>query len=149
MIRWALQTAQPASPERLDEGTYRVQHVAPDLTLLLTNHAQVRMIGIRGVADRHASAQPDATHQQAVAYVTGVVQNGAIDLRFDRERIDGQQRFLAYVYVDGVLLNEELLRRGLAETRFERTIAEPFRNRLRTAELEAQNDNRGVWSSRD
>ena len=149
LIRGTFPATQPASPERLDEENYRVQHVAPDLTLRLDNHARVRMIGIRSVVTRHASSQRDAISQQAVRYVTSHVQQRDIRLRFDRERIDGEYRFLAYVYVDDVLLNEEILRRGLAKSSFERAIAEPFRKRLRNAELEAQKNRRGVWSVQD
>jgi micrococcal nuclease len=69
-----------------------------------------------------------------------------VRLRFDRERIDPYGRFLAYVYVDDRLLNEALIREGLARASLRFNYAERFKRIFRNAEAEAQTAARGIWS---
>ena len=53
---------------------------------------------------------PEASHS-ATARLTG----GLVELEFDRDLIDPYERTLAYVWHDGRLFNETLVRRGFAE----------------------------------
>lgn len=75
--------------------------------------------------------------------------------KFDKERIDRYDRFLAYVwYVDpdseeSLLLNEELLRAGLAWARLGYSYSDAMKRRFRAAELEAKGAKRGIWSKQE
>ena len=73
-------------------------------TLHLDGEIPLRLIGIDIGLDKGPVAR------QAVEFVRGRVEGREITLEFDRERKDRQGRLLAYVYSDGTLLNEELIR---------------------------------------
>jgi micrococcal nuclease len=66
-------------------------------------------------------------------------------LRLDRRRKDRYDRFLAYVYVEDQMLNEELVRAGLARVSVYPGDSPQIAKRLREAEQEAQKANRGIW----
>lgn len=74
--------------------------------------------------------------------------NGAqtIQLEFDVQKRDPHGRLLAYVYLNGVMVNEELLKQGLAEV----TIYEPnkkYEERFYNVQNEAIKQKLGLWSN--
>ena len=82
---------------------------------------------------------PEASHS-ATARLTG----GLVELEFDRDLIDLYERTLAYVWLDGRLFNETLVRRGFAEAKaYPPNVAQ--QDELDAAESRARADHRGVW----
>ncbi len=75
---------------------------------------QVRYIGV----DTPESVDPDRPAQcfgsEASAFNERLVEGADVELAFDAERRDAYGRLLAYVYLDGGLVNAILARRGLA-----------------------------------
>lgn len=137
---------EPTAPETLSEGTYRVERVVDGDTLLLENRARVRLIGV----DAPESVRPDHPVEpfgpEASEFVRQFVAGGEVHLRFDRERVDQYDRYLAYVSVDDKLLNEALLRAGLARAQLEYNYSSAMKTRFRRAEEEARSEQRGIWS---
>ena len=138
----------PRAPEALTEGTYRVQRVADGDTLLLDNQACVRLMGVdapeMGNSDQHG--EPFAAEASQFARRFLGQQDGVVRLQFDRERVDPYGRFLAYVWVGERMLNEELVRAGLATAETGFRYAPSMKNRFRRAEEEAKAQKRGIWS---
>ncbi|MCE9545931.1 MAG: thermonuclease family protein [Planctomycetia bacterium] len=136
---------QPA-PEALSEGFYTVARVVDGDTLLLANHARIRLIG----SDTPETVKPDFPVEpwgpEASQFTKQFIGDKQVELRMDHERLDKYGRFLAYVYVDGKMLNEELLRAGLARARTEFHYLESMKRRFRQAETEAKKAHRGMWS---
>jgi micrococcal nuclease len=83
---------------------------------------------------------------QASEFTRQFVAGGPVRLEFDRERLDRYGRFLAYVWVGGRMLNEELLRAGLARMEPQYRYARTVKERFRRAEEEAKAAGRGIWS---
>ena len=138
--------AQPIEPEALEEGVFQVQRVVDGDTLLLANNARVRLQGI----DTPETVRPDHPvekwGQEATDFTRDFVAAGRVRLQFDRERVDEYGRFLAFVWVDNRLLNEELLRAGLARARLGYRYSESMKRRFRAAEEEARAARRAIWS---
>jgi micrococcal nuclease len=69
-----------------------------------------------------------------------------VDLEFDRELIDPYERTLAYVWIDGRLFNETLVRRGFAEANAypPNTAHQAWFN---AAEASARASGRGLWGA--
>ena len=134
--------------ETLEEGQYRVQRVVDGDTLVLEDHTRVRLIG----ANTPESVKPNTPVQpwalEASAFTKQFVADGLIRLQFDQERIDKYGRLLAYVWVDDRMLNEELIRAGLAKWEPQYRYSSPMKARFRAAQQEAQQAGRGLWSSR-
>jgi len=140
----------PAPPEGLQPGGYRVRRVVDGDTLLLANGARVRLIG----ADTPETVKPDHPVEpwgpEATRFTEHFVRGGEVRLEFDSTRKDKYGRFLAYVWVDGRMLNEELIREGLAELKlyFDRYHRPDVERRLRQAAKEAEAARRGIHSGR-
>jgi micrococcal nuclease len=75
-----------------------------------------------------------------------LVEGERVRLVFDAERRDKYGRLLAYVYVGKTFVNEELLRRGAAQTL---TIApnDSFAERFARIAQQAANAGRGLWGA--
>jgi len=135
----------PPPPERLDADLYRVERVVDGDTLLLKNGARVRLIG----ADTPETVKPDHPVEpwgpEATAFTKDFVRGGKVRLEFDQTRKDKHGRFLAYVWVGDRMLNEELIRAGLARARTFFHYRSDMKTRFRNAEKEAQAAGRGLY----
>jgi endonuclease YncB( thermonuclease family) len=133
---WQGMTAA-TSPESLSEGPHEVAEVIDGATLRLANGAVVRLTGVEPPWGSKAT--------DAAEFTRGLLGGKPVRLVFDRERIDRQGRFLAYVEVDGRSLNEELLRTGLAKVRLPAIRAATRKRQLEKAQQEARTLRRGIW----
>ncbi len=106
--RWKA-TATPIAGD-LPEGTYQVAAVKRADVIELTNHLEVRLLGVTPARN---------SKSKALAFIRESVSGSEVRLQFDRTRLDADGRYLAYVWVAGPrserLLNEELLRAGLVD----------------------------------
>ena len=71
-------------------------------------------------------------------------------LTFDRQKVDRYDRFLAYAWRDermDLMLNEELVRAGLAQAKTGYRYSDRMKKRFRRAEDEAKAARRGIWST--
>jgi micrococcal nuclease len=122
-----------------------VERVIDGDTLMLQGHVRVRLIGVDTPETKHPRKPVEPLGPEASEFTRSQVEDRDVKLGFDRERRDRYGRVLAYVYVDGKLLNEEIIRAGFsrAETqyKFDRAMALRF---LR-AEDEARKAGRGIW----
>ena len=75
--------------------------------------------------------------------------NNRVRLTFGLERKDRYDRFLAFVWDGDVMLNEELVRAGLAFARLDYRYSGAMKRRLAAAQDEARQAGRGVWSKSD
>jgi micrococcal nuclease len=129
----------------LAEGEYQVLAVAAADTLELRRGAgkpaaRVRMLGVSaGNSDRRIAE----TSRQ---WTKRRLEKGVCRLEFDKRRLDGEGAYLAYVYVEGALLNEELLRAGLARADARPDDSPSLARRFARAEAEAQAARRGIWA---
>lgn len=73
-----------------------------------------------------------------------LVEGKEVRLRFDEVERDKKGRLLAYVSVDGVMVNELLVREGLAYVRLTPDVVR-FADMLLAAQSEARQAGRGVW----
>lgn len=139
LLSWKLwdESGLPA-PEVLVEGDYGVKETRAGNLLLLTNGATVRLIGIE---------LTDAEPQNAQRFTTKFVAGRQVRLQFDRERIDREHRFLAYVWVEDRLLNEELVRAGFATADPGFHYSATMKTRFRRAQQQARQEAAGASSS--
>jgi micrococcal nuclease len=147
-------TAVPGTPGVAPPGPVRgiqvpvVDIVDGDTIEVLVNGTteDVRYIGI-DTPESVAPGEPvECYGRQASAANAELVEGENVRLEFDAERRDQYGRMLAYVYVDDLFVNAELLREGYATTL---TIPpnDSFAGRFDRLEQRAGNEGRGLWGA--
>lgn len=148
----------PPALESLSEGEYDIVRVVDGDTLIVRpssgsdqssaepRQARVRLLGI----DTPETVKPNHPIEpwgpEAAAFTRDFLAGGRAELRLDRRRKDRYDRFLAYVYVEDRMLNEELVRAGLARASHYPGDSPQIARRLRQAEEAARQARRGLWS---
>lgn len=134
-----------ARPEALSAGVYRVDRVVDGDTLVLAGGHRVRLIG----ADTPETVKPnhpvEPWGREATEFTRRFVSGGEVRIEFDGSRNDKYGRWLAHVWVGDRLLEEELIRAGLAraETGYSYSLA--TKARFLEAQSEARVAGRGIW----
>jgi len=122
---------------------HRVQYVVDGDTLVLAGGDRVRLIGVDTPETKHPSVPMQYFGKEASAFTRKWLQGRVVQLEYGPDPRDKYGRLLAYVWVDGVDFNREIIRRGyaVATTRFEHSRQDDF---LR-AEREARSRRYGLW----
>jgi micrococcal nuclease len=138
----------PAAPELLDEGMHEVRRVVDGDTLLLASGARVRLQGIDTPETVREGYSVEMWGPQASQFTKDFVSRAEnhVRLTFSLERKDRHDRFLAFVWNGDVMLNEELVRAGLAHARLDYRYSGTMKRRLANAQDEARRAGRGLWS---
>ena len=133
----------------LQPGEYRVLRVVDGDTLLLEHsRTRVRLQGIDTPETVKERSPVEKWGPEATQYTKRFIQDadGRVRLEIDGEAVDQYGRSLVFVWHQDRLLNEELVRQGLAKAKLAYDYSEPKKQMLRRAEDAAQADNRGIWS---
>ena len=145
-----------ADDSLLAEDSYQVDRAVDGDTIIVVAGGQrhrVRLMGIDTpeVFEKTGSgqrlAQPEPFGPEASSFTKQFISGGEVRLRFGRRRLDQYDRLLAYVFVDDRMLNEELARAGLAKAKTYAGDESPLSRRIESAQAEAQQAKRGIWSS--
>lgn len=151
LLRYWQEQSRPSVPAALSEETYAVERIIDGDTLLLVNGARIRLIGADTPETVKANCAVEPFGPEATEFSKSFLGEGRAYLTFDGERLDRYGRFLAYVWRDEdmqEMLNEELIRAGLAEARTGYNFSQGMKTRFRRAEEEAKTERRGIWSVR-
>ena len=140
---------RPAGPELLEEGIHQVRRVVDGDTLVLASGARLRLQGIDTPETVAENRPVEAWGPQASQFTKEFIQRAGrrVRLTFSLERKDRHDRFLAFVWNGDVMLNEELVRAGLAHARLDYRYSGLMKRRLAAAQEEAQQAGRGIWST--
>jgi len=130
----------PPQPGNLE--TAAVAKIVDGDTIELADGRRVRYIGIN-TPERN---QP--YYQEATAANRQLVGGKNIQLEFDAETFDKYGRTLAYIWVDGVMANIEIVNGGFANV-FTVPPNVRYEAEFRTAERQARDEERGLWAGSD
>ncbi len=149
VAQWIVSPPGTSSPETLDEGFHQVRRVVDGDTLLLESRARVRLQGIDTPETVKENHPVEPWGPEASQFTKEFVERagGRVRLTFGQERRDKYDRFLAFVWDGEIMLNEELVRAGLARARLDYRYSGTMKRRLQQAEEEAQAAGRGIWSN--
>lgn len=146
-VRVVLPLTRPDDFSFGSPGPYLVMRVVDGDTLLLRGGTRVRLIGVDTPESVHPRTPAEPLSREAAEFTRRHVAGQFVRLQFDRERRDRYHRVLAYVWVDGACLNEELILAGYsrAETGFPYSAA--MKRRFLAAESQARQAERGIWAA--
>ncbi|MFN4213182.1 MULTISPECIES: thermonuclease family protein [Exiguobacterium] len=110
----------------------------------------IRLLLVDTPETSHPTLPVQPFGEEAKSFVERWLPEGdTITLEYDVGRYDRYQRTLAYVWYDGVMLNEELLRRGLARVAYIYAPNTQHVDAFRTVERSAKEALLGIWSLED
>lgn len=125
---------------------YTVKGVIDGDSIILNDieSTNVRYLGINAPEVLTYDSPGESFSDEAKNLNENLVVGKKIRLEFDKERYDPYGRTLAYVFVDDVLVNEELVRKGFARA----YIINPndkYADRIIKAQEEAKLGRKGIW----
>jgi len=131
-----------------DTDTYRVLQVIDGDTVIIDHPKvdRVRYLGINTPEKLHPESPGDPFSAESTKFNKQLVLGKDVTLEIDEEKYDPYGRLLAYVFIDGKLVNEELVREGLARTFFIGPNRK-YENRINKAQKEAQKSRKGLWGN--
>jgi len=122
-----------------------VKHVIDGDTILLADNDRVRYIGIDTPETKHPRKPVQWMGKEASAFNRKLVEHKWISLEFDVEKRDKYGRLLAYVYVDDIFVNAELVKEGYAQVyTFPPNVK--YTDLFLALQKEARENQRGLWS---
>jgi micrococcal nuclease len=123
-----------------------VRRVVDGDTILFEPDMRVRLIGVNAPESVKPDSPVEPFGPEASAFTKEFLRGGTAQLEYDREKFDQYGRPLAYVWVGDRMLNEELLRAGLARWERNYNYSGEKKQVFRAAEQEARDAKRGIWS---
>lgn len=128
-------------------GEYLVVKVIDGDTIELSNGEKVRYIGIDTPELHHPQRSVEYFAREVYEANRRLVEGKKVRLEFDVEKRDRYGRLLAYVYVDGVMVNEWLVANGYAQVAtFPPNVK--YADRFLKLEKEARRLKLGLWKER-
>lgn len=134
------------SSEIASEKTYSVTKVVDGDTIQIETGQKVRYIGINTPETHHPTKGVECFGKQAYEKNKELVEGKRVRLEKDISETDRYGRLLRFVYLDNTFINDYLVRQGYAHA----TTYPPdvkFADEFRQAEVEARENNRGLWNS--
>jgi len=129
-------TTKLPQPDNLEAVS--VAQVIDGDTINLTDGRRVRYIGI------NTPERNTPYYQEATQLNKQLLQQGQIQLEYDVEQTDQYGRTLAYIWVDNVLVNQQLVAQGYANVLFIAPNGR-YEAEFRQAEQVAQQTGIGIW----
>lgn len=123
----------------------KVERVIDGDTIELTDKRRVRYIGMDTPETVDPRKPVECFGKEASAENNRLVEGKTVELEKDVSEKDQYGRILRYVYVDGLFVNDYLVRQGFARvSTFPPDVA--HESQFVAAEKEARENNRGLWS---
>ena len=102
-------------PPTFAAGCYYVKKVIDGDTIELVDGTKIRYIGIDTPETVHPSKPVEFMGKEASNFNKTLVEGQCVHLEYDVERTDKYGRTLAYVYLDTLFVNAELVKQGYAQ----------------------------------
>lgn len=135
-------TAKPANivlPSPV-EGKYKVNRVLDGDTIEIETGERVRYLGI------DAPENNESMGITAKEFNEKMVLGKEVQLELDKTKIDNYGRVLAYVWIDKKMVNEELLKEGLAKVEIIKGESKlKYNDRLNAAQTFGEEHHNGLW----
>ena len=109
---------------------------------------RVRLLMIDTPEMNYDKGEPMPYAEEAKAFTIELLENAqSVELLFDKgPETDNYDRLLAYIYVDGVMLQEALLEEGLAAVRYVNEPNNSLEKEFRAIQKEAEEKGVNIWS---
>jgi micrococcal nuclease len=134
----------------LSPGMYEVERAVDGDTLILRGHGRLRLQGVDAPEIPHDGyPKADPWGPEAKTFMQEFIRDSRhrVRIEVDGEGADHYGRWLAFVWDGDRLLNEDLVRNGLARAKLGYDYSQAKKDRLRRAQSDAQRAGLGIWSA--
>lgn len=109
---------------------------------------RVRLLMVDTPEMNYDKGDPMPYAEEAKEFTIGLLEKAqSIELLFDKgPETDKYGRLLAYIYVDGVMLQESLLKEGLAAVRYVNKPNDSLEQQFRAIQKDAEEEGINIWS---
>lgn len=146
--QWRPEQFESSTPRPLEAGVYRIAKVIDGDTFgIVDGQERIRLIGADTPETVHPKRPVELWGPEATLFTKDFLAGGEVRLEFDGPSRDKYGRILAYAWVGDRMLNEELIRAGLASAEPWYPYSAAMKDRFRRAEGEARAARRGIWSA--
>jgi endonuclease YncB( thermonuclease family) len=122
-----------------------VKRVIDGDTFVLESGERVRLIGVDTPETVHPQKPVEPFGPEASAFTKKHIEGKKVRLEFDVDKNDHYNRILAYVFINDIFLNEELLKEGLAiMSTYPPNVK--YVDLYESAQKYAKEKNKGIWS---
>ncbi|AYU54071.1 thermonuclease family protein [Staphylococcus debuckii] len=132
-----------------EEATY-ARAVDGDTVRLMYDgkEAVFRLLLIDTPETKHPTKGVQPYGKEASAYTKNMLENASkIEVEFDKgDKTDKYGRYLAYVYADGQMVNDALVRQGLAKVAYVYPPSVTYLDQLKESQRLAQEEHLNIWS---
>ena len=135
---------------KLEPGRFEVVRV--ERADLIFARQQVKALGNNPPREVELPVQllgvkSSSASDEGIEFTREFLSLGTASLVLDRRRVDSAGHYLAYVYVDNALLNQEVIRAGYAQADLYPGDNQTMHKNLVQAEKEARKAGRGIWAA--
>jgi micrococcal nuclease len=124
----------------------KVAKVIDGDTIELSDKRKIRYIGINSFEMNDERLEIKCLAEKAREANRNLVENKEIEMEKDVSDTDKYGRLLRYVWIDGILVNEELVKNGWAEvSSFPPDIK--YQERFRIKQIKAKLNDLGIWGN--
>lgn len=124
----------------------RVTKVIDGDTIELSDKRKVRYIGINSFEMNDKRPETLCLAEKASEANRKLVENKEVEMEKDVSETDKYGRFLRYIWIDGLMVNEELVKNGWAEvSSFPPDIK--YQERFRLEQIKAELNHLGIWGN--
>lgn len=127
---------------------YEVTRVVDGDTIIVARLGKIRLIGVDTPEMKHPDEPVQYFAEEAKDYVKSQVLNKKVTLKFDQNKRDQFNRWLAYVYLpDGSMLNAKIIQNGFGYVYIKEQFK--YKNDFIKYEGIARKEKRGIWANHD
>lgn len=150
LIAQGCRETEPATSTEVSQRTEGLVTTVVDgdsIHVILGGRAErLRLIGVDAPELAHPDQPGECFGQEAALFTQQSLKGRSVLIELDVERRDRFDRLLAYVFLGSSFFNETLVARGFAiERSYPPNLA--HQEELRSAEIDARKDRRGLWSA--
>ncbi|UHA72042.1 thermonuclease family protein [Paenibacillus sp. 481] len=110
------------------------------------SNERIRLLLVDTPESVHPKKPVQPFGREASDFAKKKLQNRDVEVEFDVSERDKYGRLLAYIWVDGQMFNEELLREGFARVAYVYPPNVKYVDQFREVQTEARKAERGIWS---
>ena len=125
----------------------KVKRVVDGDTFVADAGERVRLIGVDTPETVHPKKSVEFYGKEASAFLDSLIEGKIVRLEYDWNQKDKYGRILAYVWLDTLFINAEIIGQGYGHAYLKYPFKQEYMSMFRQLETEAREAGRGLWIS--